>query len=161
MVVAIAFAGLAWLTHFGIHNFWTGTFPLMALMGLGMAQVVSPLSTAVMTSVEDKDTGAASGINNAVSRVGGLIAVAAMGSLAAWAYTRVTGNVPGMPGFGEPPAPGLAADLDAARVAASDTAFTAVAATTALLSVLSSLTAWFTVPGQASPWPRQSDDPRD
>lgn len=161
MVVAIAFAGLALLTHFEVHNFWTGTFPLMALMGLGMAQVVSPLSTAVMTSVEDKDTGAASGINNAVSRVGGLIAVAAMGSLAAWVYARMTGNVPGMPGFGEPPAPGLAANLDAARVAASDSAFTAVAATTTLLCVLSSLTAWLTVPGQASPWPRQSNDSRD
>lgn len=161
MVVAIAFAGLALLTHFGIHNFWTGTFPLMALMGLGMAQVVSPLSTAVMTSVEDKDTGAASGINNAVSRVGGLIAVAAMGSLAAWVYARGAGGVPGMPGFGEPPASGLAANLDAARVAASDSAFAAVAAITTLLCVLSSLTAWFTVPGQASPWPRRPNDSRD
>ncbi|RWM07921.1 MAG: MFS transporter [Mesorhizobium sp.] len=161
MVVAIAFAGLALLAHFGIHNFWTGTFPLMALMGLGMAQVVSPLSTAVMTSVEDKDTGAASGINNAVSRVGGLIAVAAMGSLAAWVYARMTGSATGIPGFGEPPASGLAANLDAVRVAASDSAFTAVAVVTALLCVLASLTAWFTIPGQASPWPRQSDDERD
>jgi hypothetical protein len=161
MVVAIAFAGLALLTHFGIHDFWAGTFPLMALMGLGMAQVVSPLSTAVMTSVEDKDTGAASGINNAVSRVGGLIAVAAMGSMAAWVYARMTGNASGIPGFGEPPASGLAANLDAARVAASDSAFAAVAAITTLLCVLSSLTAWFTVPGQASPWPRRTNDSRD
>jgi len=161
MVVAMAFAGLALLTHLGIHDFWTGTFPLMALMGLGMAQVVSPLSTAVMTSVEDKDTGAASGINNAVSRVGGLIAVAAMGSLAAWVYARTAGGAPGMPGFGEPPASGLAANLDQARVAASDSAFAAVATITSLLCVLSSLTAWFTVPGQASPWPRQSSDSRD
>jgi len=73
LVVAIAFAGLAMLTHAGMHNFWTGTFPLMAVMGLGMALVVSPLSTAIMTSVEDKDTGAASGINNAVSRIGGAL----------------------------------------------------------------------------------------
>ncbi|NUS18589.1 MAG: MFS transporter [Mesorhizobium sp.] len=160
MVVAIAFAGLAMLTHFGIHSFWTGTFPLMALMGLGMAQVVSPLSTAVMTSVEDKDTGAASGINNAVSRVGGLIAVAAMGSLAAWVYARMASNAPGIPSFGEPPASGLSANVDAVRVAASDSAFAAVAATTTLLCVLSSVIAWFTVPGQASPWPRQSNDSR-
>ena len=86
--MAIAFAGLALLSHAGMHNFWTGIFPLMAVMGLGMALVVSPLSTAIMTAVEDKDTGAASGINNAVSRLGGLIAVAAMGSLAAWVYPR-------------------------------------------------------------------------
>jgi len=161
MVVAIAFAGLALLTHFGIHDFWTGTFPLMALMGLGMAQVVSPLSTAVMTSVEDKDTGAASGINNAVSRVGGLIAVAAMGSLAAIVYARMTGGMSGVPGFGEPAPAGLAANVDAARVAAGDSAFAAVAAVTTLLCLLSSAIAWFTVPGQASPWPRQSNDSLD
>ncbi|TGT78278.1 DHA2 family efflux MFS transporter permease subunit [bacterium M00.F.Ca.ET.159.01.1.1] len=160
MVVAVAFAGLAMLTYFGIHSFWTGTFPLMGLMGLGMAQVVSPLSTAVMTSVEDKDTGAASGINNAVSRVGGLIAVAAMGSLAAWVYARMASNAAGIPSFGEPPASGLSANVDAVRVAASDSAFAAVAATTTLLCVLSSVIAWFTVPGQASPWPRQSNDSR-
>ncbi|TPN75017.1 MFS transporter [Mesorhizobium sp. CU2] len=159
LVVAIAFAGLALLTHAGIHNFWTGTFPLMALMGLGMAQVVSPLSTAVMTSVEDKDTGAASGINNAVSRVGGLIAVAAMGSLAAIVYARMTNGAAGIPGFGEPSS-GLAADIDAVRVAASDSAFAAVAVITALLCLLSSVTAWLTVPGQASPWPK-SDGSRN
>ncbi|RUU49318.1 MFS transporter, partial [Mesorhizobium sp. M2C.T.Ca.TU.002.02.1.1] len=146
------------LSHAGIHRFWTGAFPLMALMGLGMALVVSPLSTAVMTSVEDKDTGAASGINNAVSRVGGLIAVAAMGSLAAFIYARLTGNPAGIPGFGEPPAAGLAANLDALRITASDSAFAAVAAVTTLLCVLSSIIAWLTVPGQASPWPRQGDD---
>ena len=158
LVVAIAFAGLALLTHAGVHNFWTGTFPLMALMGLGMAQVVSPLSTAVMTSVEDKDTGAASGINNAVSRVGGLIAVAAMGSLAAIVYARMTNGAGGVPGFGEPPGSGLAANADAVRVAASDSAFAAIAVITTLLCLLSSVTAWLTVPGQASPWPKQADD---
>jgi len=160
-VVAIAFAGMALLAHAGIHNFWTGTFPLMALMGLGMALVVSPLSTAIMTSVEDEDTGAASGINNAVSRIGGLIAVAAMGSLAAFVYARLTGNPAGIPGFGVPPTPGLAANLDALRIAASDSAFAAVAGVTALLCLLSSIVAWFTVPGQALPWPQQTSDSGD
>ncbi len=156
MIVAVAFAGLAALSHAGVHRFWSGTFPLMAVMGLGMALVVSPLSTAVMTAVDDKDTGAASGINNAVSRIGGLIAVAAMGSLAAWIYAtslRASG-VSGVPGFGEPAPAGLAAGLDAARVAAGDTAFSGVAIVTALLCVLSSLTAWATVPGQSLPWGR-------
>ncbi|TPJ42330.1 MFS transporter [Mesorhizobium sp. B2-5-13] len=161
LVVAIAFAGLALFTYAGFHNFWTGTFPLMAVMGLGMALVVSPLSTAIMTSVEDKDTGAASGINNAVSRVGGLIAVAAMGSLAAWVYALGVGHASGIPGFGEPPPAGLAADINAIRVAAGDSAFAAVAVVTALLCLLSAIVAWITVPGQASPWPAQTENSRD
>ena len=162
LVVAFAFAGLALLTHAGIHNFWTGTFPLMALMGLGMALVVSPLSTAIMTAVEDKDTGAASGINNAVSRIGGLIAVAAMGSLAAWVYSTVldTSVRPGIPGFGEAASAGLAPELDATRVAAGDAAFATIAAVTALLCLLSSVIAWMTVSGQALPWPRAADGQR-
>ncbi|RUW83344.1 MFS transporter, partial [Mesorhizobium sp. M1E.F.Ca.ET.063.01.1.1] len=92
---------------------------------------------------------------------GGLIAVAAMGSLAAFVYARSTGNPAGIPGFGEPPTSGLAADLDALRVTASDSAFAAVAAVTALLCLLSSIIAWFTVPGQALPWPQRTDDSRD
>ena len=160
LVVAVAFAGLAVLAYAGIHSFWWGVFPLMALMGLGMALVVSPLSTAVMTAVEDKDTGAASGINNAVSRIGGLIAVAAMGSLAAWVYAAAlnSGAASGIPGFGEPA--GLAPDLDAARLAASDAAFAAVALVTALLCLLSAIVAWTTVSGERLPWPRGSEAPQ-
>src|SRR5690606_24223895 len=122
----------------------------MAAMGLGMALVVSPLSTAVMTAVEDKDTGAASGINNAVSRIGGLFAVAAMGSLAAWIYARAPGvaETVGSPGFGEPPPAGLGFEVEVVRVAASDAAFAGVALATALLCVLSAFTAWISVPGK-------------
>ncbi|TIP24451.1 MAG: MFS transporter [Mesorhizobium sp.] len=162
LVVAVAFAGLALLACAGIHSFWWGVFPLMALMGLGMALVVSPLSTAVMTAVEDKDTGAASGINNAVSRIGGLIAVAAMGSLVAWVYAAAlnSGAASGIPGFGEPAPAGLAPDLDAARLAASDAAFAAVALVTALLCLLSAIVAWTTVSGERLPWPRGSEAPQ-
>lgn len=160
LIVAFAFAGLALLAYAGIHNFWTGTFPLMALMGLGMALVVSPLSTAIMTAVEDKDTGAASGINNAVSRIGGLIAVAAMGSLATWVYSTMldTSVRPGIPGFGEPVSTGLPPELEATRLAASDMAFSAVSLTTAVLCLLAAIIAWITVSGQALPWPRRTDE---
>ncbi|QKC94820.1 MFS transporter [Mesorhizobium sp. NZP2298] len=163
LIVAFAFAGLALLTHAGIHNFWTGTFPLMALMGLGMALVVSPLSTAIMTAVEDKDTGAASGINNAVSRIGGLIAVAAMGSLAAWVYAHaLDGNaISAVPGFGEPAPAGLAPALDAARLAASDAAFSVVSWVTALLCLFSAVIAWTTISGEPLPWSRRAETRQD
>lgn len=158
LLVAVAFGGLATMTGAGIHNFWGGVFPLMVVMGLGMALVVSPLSTAIMTAVEDRDTGAASGINNAVSRIAGLIAVAAMGSLAAWVYARMLGGGgAGVPGFGEPAPAGLAGELDSARRAASDAAFAAVAWVTALLCLFSAAAAWTTVPGTAPWWPRRQD----
>ncbi|HEY4191004.1 MAG TPA: MFS transporter [Mesorhizobium sp.] len=152
LLVAFAFAGMALLAFAGFHHFWTGIFPLMALLGLGMALVVSPLSTAIVTAVEDKDTGAASGINNAVSRIGGLIAVAAMGSVAAVVYAKTLGGAGGAdaPGFGEPVQAGMAHSLDLARMAASDTAFAAVALVTAVLCLLSAIVAWMTIPGNQS-----------
>lgn len=152
LIVAAAFAGLAFVIGAGLHWFWTGVFPLMILMGLGMALVVSPLSTAVMTAVDDSDTGAASGINNAVSRVAGLIAVAAMGSVIAYRYAAMLPEAggAGLPGFGEPPPAGLSSDLEAARLAASDAAFAAVAWATAALCVLSAVTAWLTISGSGA-----------
>ena len=148
LLVAISFAGLAAMTGAGIHAFWLGAFALSVLMGLGMALVVSPLSTAIMTAVEDEDTGAASGINNAVSRIAGLIAVAAMGAVAALVYSRTLGGEGALPGFGELPTAALAPDAETLRRAASDAAFAAVAWVTAALCVVSAITAWMTVPGE-------------
>lgn len=154
LLVAVAFAGSAVTVGMGIRHFWLGIFPFMVIMGIGMALVVSPLSTAVMTSVEDRDTGAASGINNAVSRIGGLMAVAAMGSIAAWAYAWALGPLAGdgIPGFGEPLTGTIGQDLDMARIAASNFAFSVVAWVTAGLCLVSALVAWMTAPGSALPW---------
>ncbi len=83
-LVAVSFAMLAALAP--AQSFWISVLPGTTLMGIGMALVVSPLSTAIMGAVSEDRAGAASGINNAVSRVAGLIAVAVMGSLAGSIY---------------------------------------------------------------------------
>lgn len=146
LIVATAFAGLAVVVGSGIHAFWTAVFPAMVLMGLGMAFVVSPLSAAVMTSVEDKDTGSASGINNAVSRIAGLVAVAAMGSVATWLYAgMLPAGIGAVPGFGEIAAQ-LPTEVEAARLMASNRAFAGVAAVMAGLCVISAALSWTTQP---------------
>jgi predicted MFS family arabinose efflux permease len=64
-------------------SYWLGVFPAMAVIALGMAGAVAPLTTAVLMSVDSSHTGAASGLNSAVARTGGLVATALIGPVIA------------------------------------------------------------------------------
>ena len=78
----IVAAGFALMLRIGADaSYWLDAFPAIVVISVGMAGAVAPLTTAVLSSVEEKYTGAASGLNSAVARTAGLIATALLGSV--------------------------------------------------------------------------------
>jgi hypothetical protein len=83
----IAGAGFALLMLPGASaDYWTGFLPGIAVLGFGMTVTIAPLTTTVMNAVDAQSVGIASGVNNAFSRVSGLMAIAIMGWIMGWVF---------------------------------------------------------------------------
>jgi EmrB/QacA subfamily drug resistance transporter len=141
---AIAACGLATLALIDLSQpYWVGVFPPIFLLGLGMAITVPPLTSTVMAAAGKARAGLASGVNNAVARVAGLLAVAALGAalFASFSY-HLAGLTPaqasealnavmsGQPGIHE------------RAIASFERALRAITLVTASCAALAGLVAW-------------------
>ncbi|MGN7801050.1 MFS transporter [Leifsonia sp. 22587] len=78
----IAAAGFVWLLLMGSNvNYWTTLLPAVLLFGVGLSITVAPLTSAILGAIHPEQAGIASAVNNAVSRIAGLLAIAAAGMI--------------------------------------------------------------------------------
>lgn len=144
LLVAACHAGLA--LSMPAMRLWEITFPVLLLQAAGMALLVSPLSSAVMMATSDEDTGLASGVNNAVARAAGLIAVAALGSAAGLIFAATMGETGRGLEFGAEAGAALDPAVEALRIEATNRAFQFMAGAGAASCLAAAAIAWFTQP---------------
>jgi len=89
----IAALGFALFMLPGLNaGYWQTFFPAVVVLGTGMAVSVAPLTTTVMNSVAPNRVGIASGVNNAVARGGGLLAIAVLGIVMLHSFDHAMGQ---------------------------------------------------------------------
>jgi len=147
-------------------SYWKTFFPGFFVLGLGLSVSVAPLTTVVMSSVESDRAGTASGVNNAVARVAGVLAIAILGVLMVRAFgyklhdslarlhlssevmSYFQSNLTKLGGLQVPSTldPGMAAAARACVVEAFVFGFRLVMFICATLAVASAVTAWRMIP---------------
>jgi EmrB/QacA subfamily drug resistance transporter len=93
MAVGPIIAGLAVLDYARLPahpDYWADLLPALLVFSVGLSLTVAPLTTTVLADATDRDAGTASGVNNAVARVAGLLAVAVLGIFAAGGGDHLT-----------------------------------------------------------------------
>jgi predicted MFS family arabinose efflux permease len=86
MGVGPLIAGAALLTFVRLGrdvNYWTELLPALLIFSIGLSMIVAPLTATVLADAGESDAGIASGVNNAVARVAGLLGIAVVGALVA------------------------------------------------------------------------------
>jgi EmrB/QacA subfamily drug resistance transporter len=83
-----AAVGLALMQRLGAHvNYFTDLLPALLVFSLGLSATVAPLTAAVLSDADESSAGIASGVNNAIARVAGLIAIAVVGAVISASFT--------------------------------------------------------------------------
>jgi len=67
-------------------DYLTGVLPASVVFGLGLAMTVAPLTATVLGAIDEEHAGIASGVNNAIARIAGLLAIAVIGLVVAAQY---------------------------------------------------------------------------
>lgn len=124
----------------------SGPLAGMTVMAVGMTLAVGPLTASVMGAVPEGHTGVASGVNNAVARVAGLLAIALLGLLLSGVFVAALDAPDGRAVLGQVME---GSRTDAAATAAFHQAFRAVMLTCAALAILGGLIGLMTAPKRA------------
>jgi EmrB/QacA subfamily drug resistance transporter len=148
----IAACGLTLLAFADLKgSYWNSVFPAICVLAAGMTITVPPLTSTVMTSVGDAHAGVASGVNNAVARVAGLLAVAALGAVLFASFSHhLAGIAPAQANEALNAVLAGQAGISDSATAAFERALRTVIVVTASCAALGGLAGWLTIRQKAA-----------